>query len=629
MPRSLPPFSFTDDECKCLRGFCVDLAVLLAGKMGAKINFSPMDPPQLRKALADREIDAIICLAMPKGIEEGFSLLETTVVLERKYFVNTCCLTITCHKDLPGKTVALVKGSEHLDIDTESDSIHFIEVGSPLEALKLVNSGDAHVYIAYSRLTALYLIQRNGFKNIKEVGITIESVPLSLVLLEDNAELLKGLSVSYGQILEKGDYDLIYHKWLGKGIQVSVWEKYIKAIFLVLGLVASVLLVLVFWNRMLKRKVNKITYDLQLSELKYRELIESSPEMICLISRDGRLNLCNKIVLENLGYDEQEAASLLLRDIVVSEKRPEVGSFIDSVFQEGFAKHEFIFEGKTGNAINVEMIATTVKGSGGAENLACCFSRDITERRRLEDELIQSERLAIMGHMAAGIAHEINNPLGIILANTEDALYDGLDAQGIQDCLNSIERNAVRAGKIIENLLSFTRPSPFARVPIDLGQLIDESLSFLKQHFKRKEIRVERHDAEEPMTFLGDDNQIQQLLINLILNSIEAIEQQGTIKVSTALRENNSKKVIHLEIEDTGMGIPENQLPQIFDPFFTAGKKKGFGLGLFISKRIVEKHNGTIIASSQEGHGTVMVVELPVQPESRQVAPADRGMGNA
>jgi signal transduction histidine kinase len=230
----------------------------------------------------------------------------------------------------------------------------------------------------------------------------------------------------------------------------------------------------------------------------------------------------------------------------------------------------------------------------------------------LEEELIKSERLVTMGQMAAGIAHEINNPLGIILANTQDALHEGLDPGEVQGSLESIERNALRAGKIIDNLLSYTRPTPFSRTSVDLAQVIDESRFIVNQQLKQKQIYIQEEVQDSPLLFQGDENQIQQLLINLMINSIEAIDQQGSITIRARLEENGNPAIIHLEVADTGMGIPAEELPRIFDPFFTSRKKKGFGLGLFISRTIVEKHNGTILATSKEGEGTVVRVELPV-----------------
>ena len=610
VPDSLPPFSFTDVTHFGVRGFCVDLALLLGREMGHGIKFVVMPPHELMRSLRSGQVDLIVIAASRKDEEPNLSVIETDIIVDRHYFANDDCVTVTCHKDLPGHTVALVEGSDHPDTDTNQDSINFIEVASPLEALKLLESRKADVYIANSALTALYLIQKNRFENIKQVGIPIESIPLSVVVRKDNPDFLKELSLAFGKVFNREDYHLIYKKWMGKGIRFSFWEKYIKAILITLGLGAGGLFILVFWNLLLKRKVNSITRDLQISEKKYRDLIDFSPDMIYLVSPGGNINLANKIALSKLGFDEDKLTSLRLHDLTCSGDHSAVDAFLESAFRQGVAQDEFVFTNGTGDSINVEITAAVLRGKVDSTHMACCVARDITRRRRLEEELIQSERLVTMGQMAAGLAHEINNPLGLILASTQDSLYGDIDSAELQGNLQIIERNALRAGSIIDNLLSFTRPTPFKRAPVDLSRVVDESLFMLKQHLKSKEIEIKQDISDSPLTFQGDENQIQQLLINLILNSIEAIEQKGTISIRARGDGAGKSPKILLEVEDTGAGIPEEELPKIFDPFFTSRKIKGFGLGLFIAKTIVERHNGTIVATAKAGEGTLMKIEL-------------------
>ena len=612
IPDSLPPYSFTDTTHVGVRGFCVDLALLLGEEMGRGIKFIAMPPHKLISALTSGRVDLIVGHASRKNEVTDLSVIETDILIDRHYFASDTCLTVTCHKDLPGHTVALVAGSDYLDFERNQQDINLIEVASPLEALKLLESRKADVYLAYSALTALYLIQKNRFQNIKQVGIPTESVPLSLVVRKENPDFLKELSLAFGKILNRDDYRLIYNKWLGKGLRFTFWERYIRAIVITLGLGVGGLCILVFWNLLLKRKVNSITHDLQISEKKYRDLIDFSPDMIYLVSPGGNIKLANKIALSKVGLGKDKLTCLKLHDLTCADNHSAVDSFLQCVFRQGVAQDEFVFSNGTGNSMNVEMTAAVVWGTEDSRHMACCVARDITKRRRLEEELIQSERLVTMGQMAAGLAHEINNPLGLILANTQDSLYGGLDRAELQGNLQVIERNALRAGRIIDNLLSFTRPTPFKRAPMDLSRVIDESLFMLKQHLKRKEVEIEQKISDPPLKLQGDENQIQQLLINLILNSIEAIQHKGTINIRARKDGAGESLRIHLEVEDTGGGIPEEELPKIFDPFFTSRKKKGFGLGLFIAKTIVERHNGTIAAFAKAGKGTLMKIELPV-----------------
>jgi len=627
VPRYAPPFSFVDKNPKLIRGYCVDLAKLLAGNMKAGITFYAMKNSRLLEGLREGKIDLVSGLMISPGSQKGIHLVETGIRLDRKYFVNNGCLTVTCYKDLPGHTVAVEKDRDIRSLISVAENVKFTETGSQQEALALVDSGKAQVYISDASLTTLYLIQKAGFQNIKEVGMPIETVPLALAVREDNTELLTAISVSLGKILENRSHDVIHRKWLGRDIQFDQWSRYIKYILGAVGVIAAVLLAFIFWNFMLQRKVGQITRDLQRSEQKYRDLIESSPDMIHLIGLDGRIKMANKIALDHLGFSEAEIASLRLHDLVIADQQNPLTEFMNTLFHNRFSKKELTFQAKNGTQIHVEMVGTTISGFDESEIVACCFSRDLTERKRLEEDLIHSDRLAIMGQMAAGIAHEINNPLGIILANAEDVLSHEMDAQSANDSLKTIERNAIRAGNIIEDLLSFTRPHPPEIAPIDLPQLIDSSLLFLKQKLKQKKIMIDKHYPAEPVVFNGDENLIQQLLINLILNAVQAIKREGRITIRVMNGRMNGQR-IGLEVKDNGIGIPESDLQKVFDPFFTSRKEKGFGLGLFTSRIIVEKHQGMITAYSKEGEGTVMSVEFPLELKSQQKEPREGGEEN-
>lgn len=607
-----PPISFIEENEMTPKGFSVDLAKLLADTLGLEAEVYAITNSELIPALNDGKIDLVIGV-----MDDSYSatnMIQTTVQANRNYYINRQCLTFASIKDLPGHTVAIEKGRTLTSLLPSQTDINFIETESQEEALALVDSMKAQVYISIDSGATHYIIEKKGFRNIKQVGMPIEIVPLVLAVNKGDPGLLTSLSIAYGKILEDGSYHSIFYKWLGNDIKVILLGKYRKYIIGVGFITISVFLLSIIWSFVLKKKVNHITKDLQISEQRYRDLIETSPEMIHLISVHGEIRLANKIALTHLGYNETEMMSIKLHDLVLTEQKEDVTRFIESVFQNKYSNKEFIFKTKNGNSINVEMIATIVKGPDDVEALVCCFARDITERKRLEENLIHSDRLAIMGQMAAGIAHEINNPLGIILSNTQDVLNYEQDAEDLDESLRSIERNALRAAKIIEDLLSFTRPTLQEVALFDLTQLLDETLFFFKQRLKQKNIRVEKSYPTDVINLYGDKNLIQQLLINLILNAIQAIKGQGMLTLRVNVSGDDIDRKIILQVEDSGIGIPEEDIKKIFDPFFTSRKENGFGLGLFISKMIVEKHHGSLAARSQPGKGTVMTIEFPYEP---------------
>lgn len=606
--KNFPPFSFVDESSRT-RGFALDLARMLAGMMDMSLKLHAMGQEDPGDALRNGEVDLIALVAAPADMKD-VQLIDTGIPIEKKFFVNNACVTVTCANDLPGHRLVVDKDTFVEELVQNPSSVEVIRADSHAEALQKLQDGKADVYFSPCSRTSLYLIQKMRLNKIREVGLPVRSTNLMLAVRKGSSEILSNVSMNFGKIIENGHLEILRSKWLGKDPIISAWHAYLRYIVWALGICLTALLAFGVWNRMLHNRVQRVTNDLHQSEKKYRDLIESSPEMIHLITPDGSIRLTNRIAHQRL--NSSEIAGSKIYDYIAPEYRESARVFLFTVFQAGFGKMEMIFEGKAANPINVEMIATTVHGVGGTA-MACCFSRDITERKHLEDELIKAERLAIMGRMAAGIAHEINNPLGIIMANSEELLNEtsGLQLNERQS-LETIARNAERAGDILHNLLSFTKPGPLESAVIYVEDVIDESLLFLQQKLKEKKIAVKKEFVGEDLSIFANYSQIQQVMINLILNAIQAVRVGGGVTVR--LIRDSAEGAVRLEVEDNGVGIPDGDIPRIFDPFFTS-HKQGFGLGLFISKTIVERHNGVFEVKSRTGQGTTMSVLLPTRAE--------------
>jgi PAS domain S-box-containing protein len=578
--------------------------------MKSELKFHAYDNNALIPALINGQIDVACCTLLKEDPESPFKLINTGIQVDRNLFVNKSCVTVTCLKDTPGHPV-IVEQDRRPEIQTlipPGGSI--IETTSSETALDMLNKGLASVYISPSTPTSLYLIQKNGFQNIKVTGMPIETLPLSFAVRWDRLDLLTDMSVALGKIEDSQNFQQIKKKWLGSGIEVNVWNQYIKYVLLVLACLAVGLLVFAGWNFTLKRRVHQMTRELSYSEQKYRELIESSSEMIQIITEDGELKLTNKITIELMAQNKTDLTGKNMTDLVVPEQKMEMKRFIGSLFERGYGEEEFIFQTGDGTRIPVEMIATTISDSGHPKGLASCFSRDIRVRKRLEEELIRSDRLAILGQISAGLAHEINNPLGIILANAQDLLIEPLDEISRRQGLNTIVKNTERAGHIVNDLLAFTRQGQLVKAPINLTDVIEESLIFVLSKVKAKKISIRKEMHADGKMVCGDERQLMQLMVNLLLNSIQVLNTNGTITIRISTQNSNHKEEILLEVEDNGPGIKPSDLKRVFDPFYTT-KETGFGLGLFISSTIVERHQGSIWAESQEGCGTTMKVILP------------------
>jgi two-component system NtrC family sensor kinase len=256
------------------------------------------------------------------------------------------------------------------------------------------------------------------------------------------------------------------------------------------------------------------------------------------------------------------------------------------------------------------------------EQCACAINkaRLIENHKARYDQLaIHTEKMSALGRMAAGIAHEINNPLaGILLFSSN--LSKKVPEKGLmKEGLDIIIRETVRCKTIIQELLEFSRDREPQKEMVNPNTILDKALKMLENEFRLHHVQIKKQLSGDLQETMLDENQIEQIFVNLLLNAVQAIEEKGVITVTSRMGENRKKALI--EIVDSGSGIASENMAKIFEPFFST-KPKGTGLGLAVSYAIVKNHQGDINAVSKPGEGTRFVLEFPIietspQPEDR------------
>jgi two-component system, NtrC family, sensor kinase len=225
--------------------------------------------------------------------------------------------------------------------------------------------------------------------------------------------------------------------------------------------------------------------------------------------------------------------------------------------------------------------------------------------------LYQNEKLAALGTMAAGIAHEMNNPLGIITTRIEVMLLDAEQQQlppGVLEDLQVLHRASQRVARIAASLRSFARHTPGDRVPLDLNAVVDECLQLMQKPLAADNVQIVASLDRTLPPILGDATTLHQVLMNLLTNAREAMPTGGQVRLETGPAERPSW--VRLLVADTGPGIPAEEITKIFDPFFTT-KRTGTGLGLSVSYGIIQEHGGTVDVQSRPGEGTTFIINLP------------------
>jgi signal transduction histidine kinase len=239
---------------------------------------------------------------------------------------------------------------------------------------------------------------------------------------------------------------------------------------------------------------------------------------------------------------------------------------------------------------------------------------DTTARVKLEEQLQISEKMASIGLLAAGVAHEVNTPLTGISSYTQMLLEQAPEDDPRTPLLQKIEKQTFRAAKIVNGLLNLARPAKTEFGPVDLNLVVNDVISLLEHQLRGGRIQVRRDLAPAPPMVLGIEHKLQQVFLNLFLNARDAMPSGGWLSIATRVGDGR----VIVRVGDTGGGIAQEHLSRIYDPFFTTKAiGQGTGLGLSITYGIVHEHEGTITCESAPGHGTTFVLDFPAAGASR------------
>jgi len=364
------------------------------------------------------------------------------------------------------------------------------------------------------------------------------------------------------------------------------------------------------------RDISRYASELERSEAKYRSLVESAEDLIFMVDQDGILKTANRHMARMFGMEDEEIVGQSLYRLLPREQANSQLNLVRRVLREGrrVRTETLLCIGEEDFWFNIQYLP--VKGEAGGPSFILGIARDITERKGLEKQLINTEKLASLGTLAAGVAHEINNPLGIMLGFC-DLLLERMDPGTMEyNDLKTIERHGLHCKSIVERLLSFARISEETEEFCDLNANVESMVTVVRHTLSLHKIRLETHLDESLPAVRGDSRGIQQVLLNLINNAVYAMDGQGLLTIST--RPSRKRNHAELVVADTGSGIKREFLQKIFDPFFTTKKVgDGTGLGLSVSYGIVSRYGGDIECESytQEERpgrsGTTFTVTLP------------------
>jgi PAS domain S-box-containing protein len=360
-----------------------------------------------------------------------------------------------------------------------------------------------------------------------------------------------------------------------------------------------------------RTRVGSLTAEAIDRERYIRSVVESLREGLIALDRDGRILAWNRAMEQWCGVPGDELMGRTLFDVNPNFKHEAVAEPLRRLLRGDL--EEFKLEGVPHETLRGERVAWNIRGGlirhGAAAAGVVLLVEDITARVGLERVARQSEKLAALGTLAAGLAHELNNPIGIISSRAELMLLEAESAPlaaDVAEDLRVIHRHAQRVARIAQGLLSFSRHSSGERGRVDLNRVVDETLLLVEKMIVKDGIAFRRALTPGLPPIWGDANALQQVVMNLVTNARDAVKGGGEISVETSAAVEPAGGV-QLVVRDSGPGIPPEILPKIFDPFFTT-KAQGTGLGLSISYGIVREHQGTVDVHSAPGKGTIFVL---------------------
>lgn len=341
-------------------------------------------------------------------------------------------------------------------------------------------------------------------------------------------------------------------------------------------------------------------------------IIQNYSDAVIALDNDYKIFFWNKGAERIFGYTAEEMLGNTVDPIIPQElkEKGELQWLFEETLKRGYIEnYETERVTKNGRRIIINLSRSLIKDENGEILGSIAIVKDVTKVKELEKQVQHSDKLALIGQIAAGIAHEIGTPLNVISGNAEYIMMEMGQDNPYKEELETIISQAERIANLIKQLLEFARPKKSNYTRADVNKELLHVIELLKHQFEKSNIKLSLNLSEDIPPIYADCSQIHQVFLNIIVNAIHAVGENGLIEIETFAKDG----FVNIKFKDNGIGILPEYLDKIFEPFFTTKEAgKGTGLGLAVSKRIIDEHNGKIEVESTPGVGTIFTVKLPV-----------------
>jgi PAS domain S-box-containing protein len=349
------------------------------------------------------------------------------------------------------------------------------------------------------------------------------------------------------------------------------------------------------------------------SARRFQQIIDSVHGIITIKDLEGRYQVVNPWTEQVVGIDREEMIGKTAAELFSEQAAELIHEFDQATLAKG-SRHvsEEVLEvgGRKRVFVSERLPLRDYKGDVVG---ICCVSLDQTRQRQLQREIVRTEQLAAVGRLAAGVAHELNNPLSGILTFAEDLLLEAEDGDPAREDYEIIVNETLRCRRIVRDLLEFSRQKSLDRQWIHIEDVVSRVLAIVERQVSFQNIDFDVDMDEDLPEIHADPHKIQQALLNLLINAKDSMRSSGRISIRGAV--DDSGKSVRISVADTGCGIPEDRIDDIFEPFFSSKGEEGHGLGLAAVRTIVEQHEGRVEVQSESGAGSTFGIVLPVSSD--------------
>ncbi len=607
--KNYPPYEFVDKDGQYV-GFNVDIMKALSIEMGKEINIIPMDWMKAHKDLIDGNIDGIQGMSFNEERKRIYNFSDEYLNDSLVIFTLKENREIHNISSLKGKKVSVQRHGIGAYILSDVGEIEVEFSNDIQDSFKQLSNGKVDAVLG-NKANALYSIKELSMQDkVKAIAYDIAPTPYGVAFNINDNKLPEEFNEAIKNIKANGTYQKIYEKWFGDIYDESNenLKKITPLLIIALCLVMLVVIVITRINKALKNEVIKRTEEIEKKNrelhdnLAFKEqLISSMRSGLITLNPEGVVSDINKKTEEILGCRLMSEKGKHFEDSLIINyiESDKIKMVIDSGIAFNSLENTISSElGKVVFVYDIYPFHNYDKSNTGT----LIVIRDITEMVLLREKLKQRDKLESLGLLVSSIAHEIRNPLTAI-KNYIDLLPLKYDNPRFRDKITEqLPVEIDRLNNLLTNLLEYSKPKQFKKEHWNLKLELDEILFFLRTRLNEKKIVV-NNNVHDSIEIFSDKQQIRQVIINIILNGIEAIDSNGTIAIET--EDLNDRVKIY--ITDDGIGIDENEISKAFDPFFTT-KHSGTGLGLSTSYTIMKENNGDIMIRNLENGTQVELI---------------------